>query len=319
MALTEKNNLRGKPFISPQEQAQASGQFRQDSLQNNNIDNENEPIHIGSYSPGSMEQFNAYNSVASEAGISGRLRRAKQEWNIRQREHSQGQMQMNGSGLSSKFTPNDRLNLKQKQKWGKNFDDMASTMGSLKNRARNYKNLQKQSSGGKLASGIEEAMTMPISMATSELLQKSWLNIIDSFGLTLLYINFHVFCRWVFGEKLFCKLGHEWLGGKSGTGKVGGAAAKTESTVAKDAAKGAGSGGGEGAMKSLFGLPEAGMGLLESAVLIIVDAIILFSLMQQVSFYILIIYIVQDPVGAASYLVGAAGELVNLVVGLIGG
>jgi len=42
-------------------------------------------------------------------------------------------------------------------------------------------------------------------------LKTAWLNIIDSFGLTLIYINLHVFGHSVFGEKIFCQLGEEWL------------------------------------------------------------------------------------------------------------
>ena len=45
---------------------------------------------------------------------------------------------------------------------------------------------------------------------TSMLLKMSWLNLIDTFGLTLIYINIHVFLRWVLGEKFSCKLGEEW-------------------------------------------------------------------------------------------------------------
>lgn len=45
---------------------------------------------------------------------------------------------------------------------------------------------------------------------TSLLLRQSWLNLIDSFGLTLIWINIHVVLHVVFGEKAFCKLGDEW-------------------------------------------------------------------------------------------------------------
>lgn len=45
---------------------------------------------------------------------------------------------------------------------------------------------------------------------TSGLLKASWLNLIPSFGFTLLWINFHVFLRWIF-PSFFCKLGKEWI------------------------------------------------------------------------------------------------------------
>jgi hypothetical protein len=43
-------------------------------------------------------------------------------------------------------------------------------------------------------------------------LRQAWANLIDSFGLTLIWINIHVFLEYVLGEKLFCKLGGEWTG-----------------------------------------------------------------------------------------------------------
>ncbi len=47
--------------------------------------------------------------------------------------------------------------------------------------------------------------------ATAGLLKAAWLNLIDSFGLTLIYINLHIFGRSVFGERIFCELGQEWI------------------------------------------------------------------------------------------------------------
>lgn len=58
---------------------------------------------------------------------------------------------------------------------------------------------------------IEEKITAPAKIGTSKLLQQAWINLIDSFGLTLIWINIHVFLRLVLGEKLFCKLGEEWI------------------------------------------------------------------------------------------------------------
>ncbi len=43
-----------------------------------------------------------------------------------------------------------------------------------------------------------------------KLLKTAWQNIIDSFGLTLLYIYAHWFWSQVF-PKLFCDLGQEWV------------------------------------------------------------------------------------------------------------
>ncbi|MCK4554877.1 hypothetical protein KAU19_08055 [Candidatus Parcubacteria bacterium] len=58
---------------------------------------------------------------------------------------------------------------------------------------------------------IEEKVMAPARMGTNYALRWAWLTLIPSFGLSLLYINLHVFLKMVFGEKLFCKLGNEWI------------------------------------------------------------------------------------------------------------
>lgn len=76
---------------------------------------------------------------------------------------------------------------------------------------------------------IEEAITAPIGMGTARLLQMAWGSIFSVVGFIFLglpYINIHVFCRFVFGEKLFCKLGDEWMLTK-GAAKIGGEATET--------------------------------------------------------------------------------------------
>jgi len=70
---------------------------------------------------------------------------------------------------------------------------------------------------------IEEKITAPAKKGTNRLLKNAWIHLIDSFGATLLYIDLHVFLQNVLGDKLFCKLGEEWIpkkiqaaGGESG-------------------------------------------------------------------------------------------------------
>jgi hypothetical protein len=76
---------------------------------------------------------------------------------------------------------------------------------------RQAANIRRQAMDLKKAKGeLEQAVAAPIRQATNKLLQQAWLNLIDSFGLTLIYINIHVFLRFVVGKKLFCKLGQEW-------------------------------------------------------------------------------------------------------------
>ena len=68
---------------------------------------------------------------------------------------------------------------------------------------------KKEASGGEGAGG-QIAAAAPMRKGTSKLLQQAWINTIDSFGLTLIWVNIHVFLSYIFGEKLFCKLGEEW-------------------------------------------------------------------------------------------------------------
>lgn len=67
----------------------------------------------------------------------------------------------------------------------------------------------------------EDAVATPIRKVTSELLRSSWTNLVPSWGLTLIWINIHIFLGMVLGNKYFCKLGVEW------SDKVSGAIAKS--------------------------------------------------------------------------------------------
>jgi hypothetical protein len=63
----------------------------------------------------------------------------------------------------------------------------------------------------KADSEASRASTSPMRQATDKLLQAAWENLIDSFGLTLIWIDIHVFLNKVLGPKVFCDLGDEWL------------------------------------------------------------------------------------------------------------
>jgi len=65
---------------------------------------------------------------------------------------------------------------------------------------------------------IEEKVTAPAKIGTNWLLRWAWGVLIPSFGLSLIYINMHLFLRWVF-PSAFCKLGEEWQPKIMGTGE----------------------------------------------------------------------------------------------------
>ena len=61
-----------------------------------------------------------------------------------------------------------------------------------------------------------KAALSPMRIALAKLLQSAWTNLIPSWGLTLFYIDLHVFLGLVFGKDIFCDLGEEWTMGKTG-------------------------------------------------------------------------------------------------------
>lgn len=75
--------------------------------------------------------------------------------------------------------------------------------------------------GGKDGKGVgvmagEKPSAIALSLAS--LLKSSWLNVLPSFGLTLLWIDVHVILGKVFGNKVFCELGDEWTLDKEAMG-----------------------------------------------------------------------------------------------------
>lgn len=57
---------------------------------------------------------------------------------------------------------------------------------------------------------IEKALS-PIKQETSNLLKTAWESLIDTFGLSLIWIDIHIFLSMVLGKDLFCSLGEEWF------------------------------------------------------------------------------------------------------------
>lgn len=136
---------------------------------------------------------------------------------------------------------------------------------------------------------IDQVVAPAIQQATSKLLQQAWFNAIETYGLTLLYVNVHVFLRWVIGEKYFCKLGDEWLSkiGSKGTVKSGSAAS------------------------FLLGLPARGVGLLEVGLIGALDIILLLAVLVSIALPGLIVYLIVNPTEAAQ-LIGISA-LIDLI------
>ncbi len=133
------------------------------------------------------------------------------------------------------------------------------------------------------------AVASMVSRGTSEALKESWMNLIDSFGLTLIYINLHVFCRFVLGEKFFCKLGQEWMslpgGGSADVLKTPGAS--LDMPLPK-------SGGG-----GLFGLGLTGIGILEAALLAFIDIALIILIAVSLTPIMIMVNVLANPGDAA--------------------
>lgn len=73
---------------------------------------------------------------------------------------------------------------------------------------------------------VKEAVVTPVKMGTNHALRWAWLTLIPSWGLSLVYINMHIFLRQVF-PSMFCKLGEEWqpkIVGRHGRKNIAGTA-----------------------------------------------------------------------------------------------
>lgn len=321
--------LKNKQRVDPSEQAQVYDELRKSKREDfyKNIDKNKEDFynHTSNTSGYIKNPYQA--SQNQERDLKGQV----DEQIRRQRmESSRVDNPNNPYELSKRqeksIDPYEKAKAQSSQKFGAKLEGGGSkSSGVLPDSLKEYKNtvggLFKQAKAQKRKSNALGAMASQaiaegesaISRATSNLLQQAWKNAIDSYGLTiLLYVNFHVFCRFVFGPKIFCKLGREWGVGKMGGGAVGKAAPSMGS-------KGGGitSKAGSSNMPScLMGIPFAALGLVEAAILAIVDLIVLFSIIQQLALWVMIILIMTGDTSIAWDVLGEVWALFKTFVGL---
>ncbi len=165
----------------------------------------------------------------------------------------------------------------------------AARLRALKKAAQDFKTkvneAENQESGSLIGNGFRAG--------TDWALRMSWYNIIDSFGLTLIWINCHIFLRFVFGSEYFSKLGHEWA-------SMG--AAKLETAVAGAEAKEA--------------LAMAGdrVGFIEALLVALLDLIVIFALsLFFVQIVIVIALITKFGDTALGVLVGPVSVIMDAV------
>lgn len=142
-----------------------------------------------------------------------------------------------------------------------------NTANSLREAVREGKKKDgAEGAGDKIAS----AAAAPMRKGTSKMLRQAWLHLIDSWGLTLIWINIHVFLRQILGEKLFCDLGEEWKDMIPAAGAAGAAGAPEVKGV--KGAEGDQSGAVEQATKATGLIEKMGCGCLDLGCLFIIIA-----------------------------------------------
>ncbi|MFA6215370.1 MAG: hypothetical protein WC768_02290 [Patescibacteria group bacterium] len=98
--------------------------------------------------------------------------------------------------------------VKEAGKNTKGFGRQLRQQGNMAKRLLGNKGNKKDS-----AESIAESLAAkPTQLASSKLLQQSWLNLIDTFGISYFYIAFHFIAAYFTPfSNLFCKFGEEWL------------------------------------------------------------------------------------------------------------
>lgn len=141
------------------------------------------------------------------------------------------------------------------------YQDMSEA--EMANELKLKQRAARQQAGTDSAKGeLESLATSGIKMGTSRLLELAWLNLIDSFGLTLLWIDAHVCLSLIFGKDVFCRLGEEWSMGTGAAGAIGAAEGKAAAAAAP--------GKGRGAML----VEAAGVAFLNLLLLVIIIVVI---------------------------------------------
>ncbi len=146
---------------------------------------------------------------------------------------------------------------------------------------------REKDSRGMIGEKMESALN-PAKMGTSILLNWALGVLIPSFGLSLIYINMHVFLRWIFGDKLFCKLGEEWVPKQVGSVL-----------------------GEEGKMTG------KGIGLIEVMGLVFLDLAVLIIILVQTAIIILTFDVITNPL---SYVISVYLNIAwDIITGVFNG
>lgn len=138
---------------------------------------------------------------------------SEKEWAQKLRENKNLSVRKTGAGV---YQTGSKINDWASKREGL-VADMAQRVGSgMKDQGKEINQsalLREQKKQAKQKADKEEGgvITAPIRKGTSALLRQSWINLIPSWGLTLIYINIHIFGNIAISPKFFCKFGEEWV------------------------------------------------------------------------------------------------------------
>lgn len=159
-------------------------------------------------------------------------------------------------------------------------EDQVSGDNEQKELQRKLQALQRSVAQGKIRESAKAAkqiakdvLAIVAQAVTAELMVQSWFNIIDTFGLTLLYLNFHFVLKYISHSRYVCRFGHEWAKSFT-TGKAGQA-----SNMASQATE---AGGGEEDSNGFENMKEvvlyAVLEIVEIGLLLFIDLMLLLLL-----------------------------------------
>lgn len=144
------------------------------------------------------------------------------------------------------------------------------------NLIRLARQLKKKEQAG-LSDAASQVAEQATSTATSELLQKYWIALPETFGLSIILIDIHIFMWLTVGKKYFCALGSEWSSGIAGKNIGLGAATSRP---------------------AFLGASEGEAAILEWIIVLVLNLIIGFILFIDIMFIGLTVYAIVHPLEA---------------------
>ena len=98
----------------------------------------------------------------------------------------------------------------QKESYKKETQAQDSRQGQAETRRQQLLRSGRKKITERTKTRAKQKMAMPLRMYINSALRQSWIWLVASWGLTLIYINIHAYMSMIM-PSLFCKLGDEWI------------------------------------------------------------------------------------------------------------